>query len=261
MTDRNPFISQVAPSTSMNDSNKKTSEIPDETARASRALLIVVGGVGGLDWCGIALRHVVRTAGLPYAIEQFLWGHGFLRWHADLTNVANQNVQARSLAARIGKFKSEHPGAPVFVVAKSGGCGIAIKALESLEKGSIERAVLLAPALSPTYDLTAALGAVRRDMVVFWSPLDVVILGLGTRLFGTTDRVRVRSAGLVGFQPPAALAHDADRNGVYKKLRQIRWRPRMAATGYFGGHLGPDSPLFLAKYVVPLLRFDEAEVT
>ena len=28
----------------------------------------------------------------------------------------------------------------------------------------------------------------------------------------------------------------------------------MASTGYFGGHVGPDSPAFLRKYVVPLLR-------
>jgi hypothetical protein len=28
----------------------------------------------------------------------------------------------------------------------------------------------------------------------------------------------------------------------------------MAATGYVGGHFGPDSPAFLRKYVVPLLR-------
>jgi hypothetical protein len=28
----------------------------------------------------------------------------------------------------------------------------------------------------------------------------------------------------------------------------------MAASGYLGGHLGPDSPVFLKNYVVPLLR-------
>ena len=40
-------------------------------------------------------------------------------------------------------------------------------------------------------------------MVVFWSPLDVFILGAGTRVFGTADRVRTASAGLVGFRTPA----------------------------------------------------------
>ena len=61
---------------------------------------------------------------------------------------------------------------------------------------------MLAPALSPTYDLSRALRAVRREMVVFWSPLDVIILGAGTRVFGTIDRVKTASAGLVGFRVP-----------------------------------------------------------
>ena len=61
-----------------------------------------------------------------------------------------------------------------------------MKALELLDEETVERAVLLAPALSPRYDLTAAFRAVRREMVVFWSPLDVIILGFGTRLFGTS---------------------------------------------------------------------------
>ena len=83
-------------------------------------------------------------------------------------------------------------------------------------------------------------------MVVFWSPFDVFVLGVGTKVFGTIDRVRAFSAGLVGFR-----VRDGE---AYSKLRQIRWRPGMATTGNLGGHVGPDSPAFLRKYVVPLLR-------
>ena len=137
------------------------------------------------------------------------------------------------------------------LVGKSGGAGIVVWALESLPDDSVEVAVLIAPALSPTYDLARAMRAVRREMVVFWSPLDVIILGLGTRLFGTIDQVKSVSAGMVGFRPPAS---SDDPNRVqYAKLRQIRWRPEMAATGSLGGHLGSDSPAFLRKYVLPLL--------
>jgi hypothetical protein len=112
--------------------------------------------------------------------------------------------------------------------------------------------VLIAPALSPDYDLTRALRAVRHEMVVFWSPFDVIVLGAGTRVFGAIDRVRTVSAGLVGFRPPATPGGDSE--APYAKLRQVRWRPGMASTGYLGGHVGPDSPAFLRKYVVPLLR-------
>ena len=117
------------------------------------------------------------------------------------------------------------------------------------------RAIFLAPALSPGYDLTTALRAVSREMVVFWSPLDVFILGAGTRVFGTADRVRTASAGLVGFRIPSPpTGGDSHPDGQYAKLRQVCWTPRMAASGYLGGHLGPDSPIFLRNYVIPLLR-------
>src|SRR5205807_9495687 len=92
----------------------------------------------------------------------------------------------------------------------------------------------------------------RREMVVFWSPLDAIVLGLGTRIFGTIDRIRSVSAGFVGFRPPVSL--DDTQRAQYAKLRQVRWQPGMASTGYLGGHVGTDIPAFLRKYVVPLLR-------
>ena len=91
-----------------------------------------------------------------------------------------------------------------------------------------------------------------REVVVFWSPFDVLILGAGTWVFGTVDRVRSVAAGLVGFQVPADL-NDSDQ-AQYQKLRQIRWTREMVAAGNFGGHAGTDNPAFLRKYVVPLLR-------
>ena len=144
----------------------------------------------------------------------------------------------------------------MFLVGKSGGSGMVVRALERLPEDTVEAAVLLAPALSPGYDLTRALRAVRREMVVFWSPLDLIVLGLGTRVFGTIDRVNAVSAGLVGFRRPEAL--DEPGKAQYAKLRQVRWRPIMARTGYLGGHVGPDSPAFLRRYVVPLLRVGDA---
>jgi pimeloyl-ACP methyl ester carboxylesterase len=183
-----------------------------------------------------------------------VWGHGFGRWHSDLTDAENLDRQAGRVAGSIRKFRAEHPGEPVFLVGKSGGAGVAVRALERLDAGDVERVVLLAPALSPGYDLAAALRAVRREIVVFWSPLDVVILGAGTGLFGTIDGVRTRSAGLVGFAPPGPAESDADRARQYAKLRQVRWRPRMAASGHLGGHFGTDLPRFLREWVAPLLR-------
>src|SRR6185312_5123046 len=140
----------------------------------TRGLVLVLGGVGGLDWCGFNMRRAARAARLPCAVESFRWGHGFGRWYADLTNVAHGGRQAERVADVIRRFRAEHAGEPVFVVGKSGGAGIVAWALERLGPEAVERAVLLSPALSPRYDLTAALRAVKRDMVVYWSPLDLV---------------------------------------------------------------------------------------
>lgn len=240
------------------------------TAEDCSGLVMVADGVGGLELCGTALRYVLGSLGSSLAVSVVPWGHGFGRWHADLTRVDNRDAWARAIAVVADRFRAEHPVRPVYLVAKSGGSGAVIKALEHVPPESIDRVILLAPALSPDYDLTAALRGVRREMFVFWSPLDLVVLGAGTRIFGTIDRIRSVSAGLVGFRPPrseqfdsfpasdssAGTAEDFARQG-YAKLRQVRWRPAMIRTGYFGGHIGPDSPAFLRKYIAPLLRPEE----
>jgi hypothetical protein len=236
--------------------------IEDDPQREDRprGLVLVADGVGGLDLCGTALRYVLGAEGLPYAFHVLPWGHGFGRWLADLTNVSNRDAKAALLADAVQRFRARQPDDPVFLVAKSGGSGVVVKALEQLEENSVCRTVLLSPALSPRYELTAALRAISREMVVFWSPWDVIVLGAGTRVFGTADRVRTASAGMTGFRLPDAASsspaagNDAEQARQYAKLRQVRWAARMARTGYLGGHVGPDSPIFLRNYVVPLLR-------
>jgi hypothetical protein len=224
----------------------------------TEALVLVADGIGGFDLCGKALRQAVRASRLPYQTEVVRWGHGMGRWFADLSDSAHCEARAAEVAESVRLRHATHPGEPVFLVGKSGGCAVMVKALERLagSDAAVERTVLLAPALSPGYDLARALGGVRRDVVVFWSPLDVIFLGAGTRIFGTSDRVWCSGAGRVGFSRPKAGTDDLERVSAYKKLRQVRWSPRMSSTGYLGGHLGPDSPRFLKKYVVPLLRVE-----
>jgi pimeloyl-ACP methyl ester carboxylesterase len=219
---------------------------------AGCGLVLVADGVGGFDLCGTALRYAVSARKLPLAVRVIPWGHGFGAWHKDLTRTANRDAWGAKVAAEVLDFRERNPQAPVHLVGKSGGTGVIVKAMERLPETAVDSAILIAPALSPRYDLTRALEAVRKEMVVFWSPFDVIILGAGTRVFGTIDRVRSVSAGMVGFQLPEVPTEARRRR--YAKLRQVRWAPRMAWTGYLGGHLGPDNPAFLGRYVVPLLR-------
>jgi pimeloyl-ACP methyl ester carboxylesterase len=230
-------------------------EFPVVPPGSETALVLVADGCGGVELCELAVRQVMGERDGRCRVEPVRWGHGFGRWFADLTDVANHRAQSRVIVETVLAWRAKNPLKPVFLVGKSGGTWIVVKALEDLPAGSVEAVVLLAAAISPGYDLSKALRAVKRRMVSFWSPLDVIVLGLGTWLFKTTDRVRSYSAGLVGFRRPAAL--DEEDRRLYERLEQVRWRPKMATTGYLGGHVGPDSPAFLRKYVVPLLTCPE----
>lgn len=220
-------------------------------------LVMVADGIGGLDICGRWMTRVVRSAGLPLSVEVHHWGHGRGRWLADLTDEENHQLHSAAIARRVEGFLAQHPGAPVYLVGKSGGTGLVVWALERLPEASVERAILLSPALSPSYDLSNAFRALRRELVVFHSPLDLVLLGAGTSLFGTVDRVRSVGAGLVGFRPPDGA--DDETRGLYRdRLRQVRWTPSMVREAYLGGHFAVDWPPFLKRYVLPWLKPEPA---
>jgi pimeloyl-ACP methyl ester carboxylesterase len=217
----------------------------------ARGLVLVADGIGGLDLCGVGLQVMAARQGQGLRVLLVEWSHGFGHWYKDLTDTTNVQTWAERVAASVQEFRRERPEAPVYLVGKSGGCGVMLGALERLPESTVAGSVLLAPAVSPRYDLTRALAAVRGELTVFWSPYDVFLLGVGTRLLGTIDRVRTASAGLRGFAEPAET--DAIGRAAYARLRQVRWRWSMAATGYLGGHLGPDSPWFLSRYVLQRL--------
>ena len=133
---------------------------------------------------------------------------------------------------RSGDTRPSQPSDPVFLVAKSGGAGVAVKALELLDEETVERVVLLAPALSPGYDLTAALRAVRREIVVFWSPLDVVILGRGPACSARSiaSGPSARAWWAFGSQPPTIPT--TTRSRQYAQAPPGPLAARMAASGY-----------------------------
>jgi hypothetical protein len=220
----------------------------DVPEAAASGLVVVADGVGGLDLCATGLKYAAAWSGSGLRVETLHWCHGRWRWHADLTDTARHDEQARALADRIRDWSDAHPDRPVALVAKSGGSIVMVRALEALETGSVSAAVLLAPALRPEYDLSRALRAVQGELVVHHSPLDVIILGLGTQLFGTADRAFTPAAGLTGFRRPPG----ADPSS-YARLRQKRWRPSMARCAYLGGHLGVDNPWFLLRHVLPVI--------
>ena len=88
-------------------------EPPDlSPGREGRGLVIVADGVGGLDLCGTGLRYVIGALKIPYVVKVVSWGHGFGRWHADLTNAANRDLRAAEIADTVRVFREEFPSRP-----------------------------------------------------------------------------------------------------------------------------------------------------
>ena len=212
------------------------------------------------DLCGLGLRYVVGAERLPYAVEVVPLGPWIralvLR---TLSDVAHRDRQARRVAESIRAFQAGHPGDPVFLVAKSGGAGIAVKALEQLDEDSVERAILLAPALSPRYDLTAALRAV--------APGDRRLLVAARR--GDPRRrhpaVRHDRSGQDRRRGPGGFRRARARRARRGASAPVRQAPP-GALAASDGRPGPSGrplrsricPGSSAKHVVPLLRADES---
>ena len=179
---------------------------PDSGGDATRArgLVLIADGVGGLDM--LRDRPAIRRGCRAAALIRSGWSPGA----TGSGDGSPTSPTRRTAIARPGwsPRPCDASGPPSRMIRSSwsgsrAGLGVMVKALEELDEESVERVVLLAPALSPGYDLTPSLRAVRGDVVVFWSPYDVIILGAGTRLFGTIDRrpERRRRAGRLRRRP------------------------------------------------------------
>jgi len=225
----------------------------DKPASAGKpGVIFTVGGVGGFDVLGRSARSAFPRAGLAHEVRDFVWTHGWGQVLKDLKDHRHLARQADELAAAIQRTKEADAERPVFVIGKSGGTALVLAAIEQLPPATVERVVLLSAAVSPDYDLRPALQACKRGIVSFHSRHDRLILGWGTREFGTADRVYGPSAGLDGFNTPADLS-DEDQK-LYDRLVQVPWNPRMVRDGHLGTHLGTSLPGFLRKQVAPLLK-------
>ncbi|MFQ5589963.1 MAG: hypothetical protein ACE5HE_02260 [Phycisphaerae bacterium] len=226
---------------------------PELVGAVERDVLFVLDGVGRFQVAPLTVRRIIRKKGIPMASVLYDWQFGITGeiW-TDLMWRRRNRLMAAKLARRLLAFRRAYPHATIHVLAFSGGAGIALFACEQLRgRHVVETMVLACPAVSPDYDLTAALRCVTRCYALV-SPRDRFILGLGTRIFGTTDRRFTASAGYVGFRRPRRLSPEAA--ALYARMRQIAWTPALRDLGHHGGHTGWVSERFLARHLFPMLR-------
>ena len=215
----------------------------------AEGLTLVLPGIEAESIMTYGICDGLLDGGLPGAVRVFNWGLPFPGgYFANLTRIDRNRRRAQDLANEIVAYQDEFPGCPIHIVAHSGGCGIALFAAEALPPDrQIDSIVLLSGAVSPAYDLRLALARTRHGILNSYSPKDGLVLGLGTRLFGTTDRQFCEASGLVGFQRPAHVTAEE-----YSNLIQIRWSPDMARRcAHFGGHITSACEEYITQHITP----------
>jgi pimeloyl-ACP methyl ester carboxylesterase len=203
--------------------------------------LLILPGVGNTRFhlAGFVANAEVQ---LPhFDVEVRPWGVPFMTIH-NLRAHERNTATASAIAAEIAQWRRAHPDAPFYLVGYSGGGGMATLVTAALPEGvSIDRLVLVAPAISPDYPLsTKVLPHVREYVVNYASERDLQV-GWGTRTFGTIDRKNTQSAGAVGF----AAAHE--------RVLEYRWSTGDLGLGHSGNHLAYLSGRWQAAKLLPAL--------
>ena len=226
--------------------------IPGYVSNGDQEIVMLLDGVGGFQFLPVLVRRVLREGELPMSSTWFRWQMpvpGLML--VDLMWRSRNQRRAALLARQLQDLHARFPSAKIHVIGYSGGTGVAVFALEALGgRVPIETLLLFAPAISPNYNLAPMMQNVRRAYVMV-SPRDSWLLGIGTRLFGTMDRRRVASAGLVGFSVPEDIG--PDHREAYSRIHVVEWCEEFRDSGHSGGHIGWTQLSFLRKHLVPLL--------
>jgi pimeloyl-ACP methyl ester carboxylesterase len=211
-------------------------------------LILHLPGIGGPRLCDHRMLQGLRDGGVKGTFLICDWTEND-PGIAALQGYERNRKEAQKIADLIAAHAAVDPDSPIYLTAHSGGCGLAVWALEKLPANvNVRRVLLIAPALSPGYDLSKALHHVDEKMYAFSSTLDTVVLDTGTRLFGTIDGVQTAAAGFGGFVQPAG----ADPS-MYQKLVQRRYESDWIKYNDYGNHIGAMSRPFARAILAPLI--------
>jgi len=223
--------------------------------RQERGLVMVLPGIEGKSQYNIDIARGLDEGGVKMAIEIFDWtteipGGALI----NLTDLERNRRMAEVLSSCILQYRFHHPHQPVHMVAHSGGAGVAILTLEALpQDADVSSAILLAAAVSPTYDLRPALLRTRYGIYNYYSAYDKFLLDIGTRVFGTIDRVHGPAAGTMGFRMPWDMKEPQDQ-ALYRKVHNISWQPEMREHGNGGGHVDWANRQWVSYYLASLIN-------
>lgn len=212
--------------------------------RMRRGLVLVLGGIEGPSPYNRSMALGILSSRYRGAVVRLDWNDGIPFWRSivNLMWPPHQEQQVARIVEFLSAYRRAHPDAPVHIMSQSGGTWITLRVLESLPLDfRVRSAVLIAPSVSPGYDIRAAADRCEHSLISVGSAGDYFFLGLGTTFFGTSDRKFTPSAGLLGWHYQHSRFIDA------------RWHPNWLRWGYLGNHTTSTSTQFVRRVLVPQL--------
>jgi len=220
-----------------------------------QGLVIILPGVEGRGFLSFSILTGLSEAGVPYGLEVFDWTTGWkplVLYHLRAWR-RNQRV-AQQVAERIVGYQRDYPNRPVWIVGHSGGGGMALLTAAALpEDVRVTGIVLLAPAVSPQFDVASVLGKVEKGIWNYYSWFDWFFVGLGTSIFGCFDGRHGPAAGMVGFQQLTETVECSVVSASKAVFEQTRHTWRMLLQFHAGGHFGCAHRVFVAESIAPLM--------
>jgi hypothetical protein len=222
---------------------------------AGLGIVYVVNEVGENERLTLNLREVFQRTRPPFCIETVHWTSydGRRKDHRD----PERRVQAATcLANKATQYRQAYPHARVIFLSQGDGCHIALMAAEMMPPKSVDRIILLAPAVTCCYDLRMALRATRDGIDNFFSNEDMRSERLQDILRTADGKKDILAAGLVGFRLPAPQFPGME---LYQcLLRQHKWDGDGGENfNIIGWHNSWIRQRFLRAYIVPLLSITE----
>ncbi len=213
---------------------------------AGSTYLLHVPGISGMLVVDGWLVDGLHDGGAADLTEVFDWvGPGNII--QVLRDVDRNRQAARRMAPSLAEWRRLNPDSKIILCSESGGVAVALWLLESLPPGvAVDDFLMVSPAVSRDYDLTAALSHVKHRAYYTTTPIDVDTLGLFTLIFGNGDGPRGIGAGWLGFEQ----THPND------KLLRVPFQPQWIIYGNFGTHTGPMSYVFARNVLAPMLKAD-----
>jgi pimeloyl-ACP methyl ester carboxylesterase len=204
-------------------------------------VVFIVPGVGGggPEYNGI----VDAVSGPRRAVYTVNWGAPTPLFFLNFSDRGIHDGAERKLAHIIMDWRRQHPDGRIDLIGHSAGAGVVLGALPHVTGARVHTVILLAPSVSPGYDLNPALSQIDGQLHAFHSERDTGFLNWRTRNFGTYDGVRTPAAGFAGF------------DGSYppEKLIPHTYDPSWESLGYDGGHFSIRSGAFAREVIAPLL--------